>query len=131
MQAKATDLITFKIGTLAFPRVRSDFKFECKPIYTNVNTSQTGVTSQTFVRDQIVISSVNFDPVTITEYQALAQAMNIGTGKGGPFSLTYFNFITGKVETGTFIIKTCPVTIITVTDSTQRVRMDAITFQEV
>ena len=96
MQAKATDILTFKIGNLKFPRVRSDYKFECKPIYTNVNTSQTGVTSQTFVRDQIVISNVNFDPITVQEYKALAQAMNIGTGTGGSFSLTYFNFITGK-----------------------------------
>ena len=131
MQAKATDILTSKIGNLKFPRVRSDYKFECKPIYTNVNTSQTGVTSQTFVRDQIVISNVNFDPITVQEYKALAQAMNIGTGTGGSFSLTYFNFITGKEETGTFIVKTCPVTILTVTENTQKIRMDAITFQEV
>lgn len=131
MQVQASDIITFKIGDLVLPRVRSDYKFECKPIYTNVNTSQTGVTSQTFVRDQIVISGVTFDPVTISEYQAIAKAMNIGTGTGGTFQLTYFNFITGQEATGTFIVKTCPVTIITVTDKTQRIKIDALTFQEV
>lgn len=131
MNVKATDIIYFKIGDLAFPRVRNNFKYECKPIYTNVNTSQTGVTSQTFVRDQIVISGVNFDPCTQAEYAALAKAMNIGTGTGGSFMLTFYNFNTGAVETREFIVKSLPITIETMTEGITKVKMDAVSFQEV
>lgn len=139
MKALDTDIIKFKVmsslsgsSVLAtFPRVRSNFKFECKPIYTNVNTSQTGVTSQTFVRDQIVISGLNFDPITQKEYAALASALNIGKGTGGSFYLNFYNFGTGKAETREFIVKSLPITIITITDKLERIQMDSVSFQEV
>lgn len=139
MNPKPTDLITFKVmsaktgGTVlaTFPRVRNNFKFESKPIYTNVNTSQTGVTSQTFIRDQIVISSVNFDPLTPTEYATLAAALNIGQGSGGTFWLQFYNFALNKVETRKFIVKSLPVTILTMTDSVKKLQIDAASFQEV
>ena len=146
MKAPNTDSIVFKIGTLEFPRVRSDYKFECKPIYTNENTSQTGVTSQTFVRDQIEISNVNFDPCSLSLYKALCAAMHIGQNSGGSFPLTFFNFVTGAVETRNFIVKSLPVTIVCVKDSYnpasptdaelysvqhQKLRLDAVKFQEV
>ena len=131
MNTKPSDKIYFRIGSLTFPRVRSNFKYECKPVYTNVNTSLTGVTSQTFVRDQIVISGVNFDPCTQEEYAALASAMNIGTNSGGAFNLTFFNFNTGIMDTRSFIVKSLPITVITVTDGVSKVQMDAVTFQEV
>lgn len=139
MNPKSTDLITFKVlsaksgGTVlaTFPRVRSNFKFENKPIYTNVNTSQTGVTSQTFVRDQIVISSVNFDPLSPAEYAILAKALNIGESSGGAFWLQFFNFTANAVDTRKFIVKSLPVTVLTMTDSVKRLQIDAASFQEV
>lgn len=114
-----------------FPRVRSNFKFECKPIYTNVNTSQTGVTSQTFVRDQIVISNLSFDPVSQSEYAILSKAVKVGTGSGGTFWLQFFNFGTGANDTRKFIVKSLPITVVTMTDSVKRLQLDSVTFQEV
>lgn len=139
MTIKSTDIIQFKVMTTlsgdvvkaTFPRVRNNFKYEDKPVYTNVNTSQTGVTSQTFVRDQIVISSLNFDPITQEEYAILADALNIGKGTGGSFYLNFFNFGTGKMETREFIVKSLPITILTMTDKVQKIQMDSVSFQEV
>ena len=139
MNIKSTDIIQFKVMTTlsgnvikaTFPRVRNNFKYEHKPVYTNVNTSQTGVTSQTFVRDQIVISGINFDPITQEEYAVLADALNIGKGTGGSFYLNFFNFGTGKAETREFIVKSLPITVLTMTDNIQRIQLDSVSFQEV
>lgn len=134
--APASDLIKFEINVngnwLAFPRVRSDFKYEFKPIYMNVNTTQDGRTSQDWVRNQIVISNVNFDPCTAAEYAALSRAMHVGPGlNGGEFTLRYWDFFTGAQTTGRFIVKSLPVTVITVTPNKQMLRFDNVTFQEV
>lgn len=139
MNPKPTDLITFKVmsaktgGTVlaTFPRVRSNYKFENKPIYTNVNTSQTGVTSQTFIRDQLVISSVNFDPITPAEYATLAAALNIGKDTGGAFWLQFYDFAKSALDTRRFIIKSFPVTVLTITDTVKKLQIDAASFQEV
>lgn len=119
---------------LLFPRVRSDFKYENKPIYTNVNTSQTGVTSQTLVRFQVVISNLNFDPVTFSDYLALANAMHIGNlshRAGGSFRLYYYDFALGAEHIGDFIVKSAPITIKTATSNIQRVSLDGVTFQQI
>lgn len=116
MQRPVSDKVYFAIGSLEFPRVRSNFTFECKPIYTNNTMTQTGVTSEIFIRDQIVISGVNFDPCSISLYRDLCAAMHIGQGTGGPFNLTFFNIQTGAVETKAFIVKSLPVTVLCVKD---------------
>lgn len=138
--APITDDIKFGIGgvdyehSVQFPRVRSNFKFEYKPIYTNVNTTQEGVTSQTLVRFQVVISGVNFDPCTIDRFRALSDAMHVGSNdhNGGAFRLHYFDFLTGAMTYKNFIIKSLPITVLTVKrNAFERVQMDSVTFQEV
>lgn len=146
MQAPNTDIIQFKIGNLTFPRVRNNFKYECKPIYTNAYMTQEGKNYQTFIRDQIVISNVNFDPCSLSLYRALCAAMNIGQNNGGPFNLTFFNFNTGVIETRLFIVKSMATTVLCVRDAYdpttptdadlysvqhQKLQIDAVTFQEV
>lgn len=120
---------------ILFPRVRSNFKFENKPIYTNVNTSQTGETSQTLVRFQVVISSLNFDPITRDQYKDLANAMHIGDSShqlGGSFRLYYFDFAEGTHLIRQFIVKSAPITILTIAkNNLERVQLDSVTFQQI
>lgn len=120
---------------LLFPRVRSNFKFENKPIYTNVNTSQTGVTSQTLVRFQIEISNLNFDPVTRDQYLALLNAMHIGNllhRTGNSFRLYYYDFSEGGPRIDNFIVKSCPVTVLAVTkNNLERLQLDSVKFQQI
>ena len=57
--------------------------------------------------------------------------LNIGKGTGGSFYLNFYNFGTGKAETREFIVKSLPITIITITDKLERIQMDSVSFQEV
>ena len=137
------DIIQFRIGSVVFPRVLSSFTYELKPVYTNVNTTQSGVTSQDFVRNQLVISGLNFDYVTVEEYKELLTAMRLQRGQGGgAFNLTYYDFATGAYDTRAFIVKSCPATIVTLTGtgnpdtgvispSRARIKLSNLSFQEV
>lgn len=134
--APASDMIKFEVaitgGRLAFPRVRNNYKFEARPIYTNVSTTQAGVTTQTFIRNQIIMSNINFDPCTVAEFQALSEAMHLGGNRqGGAFALYYYDFIQGAYTSGNFIIKSLPITILTCTSGLQRLQLDNVTFQQV
>lgn len=134
MKVQATDMVYFSVDGIQFPRVRSNFKFNIKPVYTNVNTSQTGVTSQDFVRDQIEISNIQFDDCTVAEYNKLCKALHIGTNSGGPFNLTFFNPCAGDdgaVEVRRFIVKELPATVILVKEGRSRLQIGPVTFQEV
>lgn len=123
------DFYKFSIGTVQFPRVRSGLKFENKPIYTNVCTNLNGVTTQDFVRNQIIMT-VSFDPIDRSHIRSISNAMNIGE-TGGAFYLTYRDPISGNMKTGSFIVKSFPFSIDTHTENTERYIMDSVVFQEV
>lgn len=145
--ADNNDVIRFKIGNFETPRVLSGFKFEYKNIYTNVNTSQAGVTSQDFVRSQLEISNLTFDFMTIEQYHDMCVAMKVGHAGGNPlgggsFQMTYFDVFSGQYETRQFIVKSVPATVKCVTGDGNpatgavnikyvRIQISGITFQEV
>ena len=123
------DFYKFSIGMVQFPRVRSGLKFENKPIYTNVCTNLNGVTTQDFVRNQIIMT-VSFDPIDRSQIRSISNAMNIGE-TGGAFSLTYRDPISGSMKTGSFIVKSFPFSIDTHTENKEKYIMDSVVFQEV
>ena len=119
---------------LMFPRVRNSFKYENKPLYLNENKNQRGHASQNLVGFQIIFSNLNFDPVTRAQYVALANAMHIGDlqhRQGNDFRLYYYDFALGAEAIGNFIVKSAPVTVLTVTDTREQLRLDGLSFQQV
>jgi hypothetical protein len=118
---------------LMFPRVRNNFRYENKPLYLNENKNQRGHASQNLVGFQVIISNLNFDPVTIAQYIDLANAMHIGgqSRQGNDFRLYYYDFALGAEVIGNFIVKSAPVTVLTVTDTREQLRLDGLSFQQV
>lgn len=142
------DIIRFKIGEYETPRVLAGYVSSDNNIYTNVNTTQDGRTSQDFVRCQLVIKNVSFDFMTLDQYHDMCKAMKVGRDDdgvpygGGGFAMTFFNPQAKKYMTRTFIVKELPATIKCIAGDgnpvsgavnikSVRVQVSNITFQEV
>lgn len=131
---------TIPSEAVLFPRVRADFRMEYKPIYTNASTNQEGVETMTFIRNQLVISNVNFDPCDVSLFRQLCDAMHLGKysdpiSQAHTFTLYYRDFLSPSPMTnwsfGEFIVKSFPITVECIKPNSQIIRIDSVTFQQV